>query len=202
MDIVSTSNPSFIGTFNNSEPAVDPIKLRRTRAKFILGASIDVTSCEIPSDEKTLHGLPAKLVDMATVVVPQGLDHEGPFSEIIVPEYFPPGSIMLFETQLQEYDVSLDAFCASGAQEAFSELDLVDLNVVLHRADGEERDATGGTFGVYDIPGLGKMVYCGLEGWMHPLRHIMRYNDLGHPLCGHLREGSWALDYVVNRLEQ
>jgi glycogen debranching enzyme len=181
---------------------VNPIKLRRTRAKFILGANIDISSYEVPTDTKTLRGLPSKLVEMATVVVPQGLDHEGPYAEVVVPEYFPPGSIMLFETQLQEYDASLDAFCSSGAQEAFSALSLVDLNVILHRADGEERDATDGQFGVYDIPGLGKMVYCGLEGWMHPLRSIMRYNDLGHPLCAHLREGTWALDYVYKRLTE
>lgn len=137
---------------------------------------------------------------MPTVVPPQGLDGEGPFSEIVVPESFPPGSIMLFETQMVELDTDLDTFCASGAQEAFGELDLVDLNVVLHRAEGEERDATKGEIGAYDIPGSGKLVYCGLEGWMHPLRHIMRYNDMGHPLCGHLRDGAWALDYIQSRL--
>ena len=71
---------------------------------------------------------------MPEVVVPQGLDDEGPYSEIVVPEYFPSGSIMLFETHLQELDADLDAFCASGAQEAFGDLDLVDLNVVLYRA--------------------------------------------------------------------
>ncbi|KAJ7634145.1 glycoside hydrolase family 13 protein [Mycena polygramma] len=179
---------------------IDPIKLRRTRVKFILGASLDITSYDAPKDDKTLRGMPTKLVEMDPLVVPQGLDGEGPFSEIIVPEYFPPGSIMLFETHLHEHDASLDAFCTSGAKEAFDDLDLVDLNVLLYRAEGEERDASGGEFGVYDIPGLGNMVYCGLEGWMHPLRHIMRYNDLGHPLCGHLREGSWALDYVHKRL--
>jgi glycogen debranching enzyme len=139
---------------------------------------------------------------MPSVVVPQGIDLEGPYAEIVVPEYFPPGSILVFETQLQQFDAGLDAFCASGAQEAFENLNLVDLNVVLHRADVEERDATDGVFGAYEMPGLGKMVYCGLEGWMHPLRHIMRYNDLGHPLCGHLRQGSWALDYVYQRLTQ
>ncbi|RDB20804.1 Glycogen debranching enzyme [Hypsizygus marmoreus] len=179
---------------------MSPTILRRTRAKFILGASIDITSYEIPKDAKTLHGLPSKLVEMAPVVVPQGLDHEGPYAEVIVPEYFPPGSIMVFETQLQEHDASLDAFCSEGAQNAFKDLDLVDLNVILYRADGEERDATDGKFGGYDVPGLGKLVYCGLEGWMHPLRHIMRYNDLGHPLCAHLREGNWALEYAHQRL--
>ncbi|KAG5721186.1 Glycogen debranching enzyme [Termitomyces sp. T112] len=179
---------------------IDPIKLRRTRAKFILGANINVSSYQVPKTTTSLQGMPAELVEMAPVVVPQGLDYEGPYAEIIVPEYFPPGSIMIFETQLQNFDASLDEFCSQGAQEVFDTLDLVDLNVILHRADGEERDVTDGKFGVYDVPGHGKLVYCGLEGWMHPLRHIMRYNDLGHPLCAHLREGNWALDYVYERL--
>jgi glycogen debranching enzyme len=29
---------------------------------------------------------------------------------------------------------------------------------------------------------------------MFPLRQIIASNDLGHPLCAHLREGSWAMD--------
>ena len=107
---------------------------------------------------------------------------------------------MLFETQLEDYDANLERFCGSGVQEAFADLSLVDLNVVLYRADSEERDATRGEFGVYSVPGFGDAVYCGLEGWMHPLKHIMRYNDLGHPLCAHLRDGTWALDYVSSRL--
>lgn len=179
---------------------VSPIKLRRTKVDFILGASVDIQSYEIPSDPTTLTGLPVKIVEMPPLNISEGRDHEGPYSEIVVPDYFPPGSIMLFKTYLKDHDASLDAFCASGAQEVFGALDLVELNVILHRADGEERDATGGEFGAYEVPGLGKAVYCGLEGWMHSLRHIMRYNDLGHPLCGHLRDGSWALDYVHARL--
>ena len=96
----------------------------------------------------------------------------------------------------------MDAHCVNGATEAFADLDLVDLNVILFRADGEERDATGGKDGTYNVPGLSNLVYCGLEGWMHPLRHVMRYNDLGHPLCGHLRDGFWAFEYIIDRLER
>jgi glycogen debranching enzyme len=139
---------------------------------------------------------------MAPVVISEMHDEKGPFSEIVVPDYFPPGSVMLFETQLEDHDLELDIFCSSGAQDAFKDLDLVDLNVVLYRADVEERDATEGVYGVYVVPGLGKLMYCGLEGWMHPLRSIMSSNDLGHPLCRHLRDGSWALDYVHRRLTQ
>lgn len=181
-------------------PAVNPIKLRRTRAKFVLGATLEISAYAVPKDPSTIRGLPSKLVDIPEIIVPQGLDSEGPYSEIIVPEFFPPSSIMIFETYLQDLDTELDTFCLTGAQEVFGELDLVDLNAVLFRADGEERDATDGEYGVYDIPGSGKLVYCGLEGWMHPLRHIMRYNDLGHSLCGHLREGTWAMDYIHARL--
>ena len=165
-----------------------------------MGSTLEISSYDVERDPNTLHGLASKLIDMSEVVIPQGLDDEGLYSDIIVPEHFPPGSVMVFETHLQELDADLDMFCASGAQEAFSDLDLVDLNVILYRANGEERDVTGGKFGEYDIPGLGKTVYCGLEGWMHPLRHVMRYNDLGHPLCAHLRQGTWTMDYIHSRL--
>ncbi|EJF64264.1 glycoside hydrolase family 13 protein [Dichomitus squalens LYAD-421 SS1] len=179
---------------------ITPIKLRSTKAKFLYGAHIDFSSYEDTADQTTLRGMAGKLVEMPQVVVPQGMDAEGPYAEIVVPEYFPPGTIMLFETHLQGLDSSLDQFCSSGAEEAFGDLDLVNLNVVLFRAEGEERDATGGEIGTYNVPGIGNLVYSGFEGWMHPLRHIMRYNDLGHPLCGHLREGAWAFDYVHSRL--
>lgn len=167
-----------------------------------MGASIDIPSYESQNDPKNLKGLPSKLVELSAPIVKESVDNEGPYSEITVPDSFPPGSILVFETLLQDHDASLDAFCVAGSQAAFGDLGLVDLNIVLHRAEGEERDATAGKFGVYDVPKLGKMTYCGLEGWMHPLRHIMRFNDLGHPLCDHLRAGTWALDYVHARLSE
>lgn len=179
---------------------VNPIQLRRTRAKYILGASIEIPSYELPNDDQYLKGLPSKLVDIAAASIARKSDDSGPFSEIAVPENFPPGSIMIFETQIEDFDADLEAFCKEGAYDSVKDLNLVDLNVVLHRADVEERDATNGVYGAYDIPNSGKLVYCGLEGWMHPLRHVMRYNDLGHPLCGHLRDGSWAFDYIHQRL--
>jgi glycogen debranching enzyme len=178
---------------------VDPVKLRRTKAKFVYGATVDV-SYDYTKDTEKLTGLKSTFVELPAVVAPQGMDGEGPFTDIIVPESFPPGSIMIFETEIVGLDADLEAFCSQGASDAFSGLDLIDLNVVLHRADGEERDATSGQIGAYEIPGLGKLVYCGLEGWMHPLRHIMQHNDLGHPLCGHLRDGTWAFDYISSRL--
>lgn len=34
------------------------------------------------------------------------------------------------------------------------------------------------------------------------IRKIQENNDLGHPLCGNLREGTWLASYIVNRLRR
>jgi glycogen debranching enzyme len=81
-------------------------------------------------------------------------------------------------------------------------LDLVDLNFVLYKCDAEERDASAGRDGAYAIPDYGQLVYAGLQGWWSVLEPIIRENNLGHPLCNHLREGQWALDFIVGRLDR
>lgn len=177
---------------------VEPIRLRGSSARFIFGASVEFT--DGAPDPHTITGIPSKLRYLRAVSPSWGNDGQGPYSNITVPDYFPPGSIMIFETQLEGLDPTLDNFCGSGAEDAFQDLDHVDLNILLFRAEEEELDATGNEIGVYDVPGFGKLKYCGLEGWMHPLRHIIQHNDLGHTLCSHLREGTWALDYVATRL--
>ena len=142
------------------------------------------------------------LADLPPVSLNLGSDHDGSYSEIIVPDTFPPGSIMVFSTQMEGVSPNLDDYLREGLDSAVAELSLIDLNVMLYRADGEERDATAGEIGAYNVPNLGNLVYCGLEGWMHPLRHVMRYNDLGHPIAAHLREGTWAMDYIHSRLSR
>lgn len=179
---------------------VKPTKLVRTKVHFILGFSIEIPSYEMDPDDEFICGLPSQLIEIANVTVTEGSSNDGTFSEINIPEFFPPGSILLFVTQLQGVETNLDDFCKQGADEALKTLDLIDLNVILYRADGEERDATNGEIGTYNIPGYGNLVYAGLEGWMAPLRPIMRHNDLGHALCDQLRQGPWAPEYIHHRL--
>lgn len=194
--VAHTAYPHSLGSKDRGH--IEPIRLRGSSAKFVFGASIEFA--EVVSIPNTITGIPSKLVHLKTVLPHWGRDDQGPYSEITVPDYFPPGSVMIFETQLEGMDPTLDKLCGSGAEDAFQDLDLVDLNVLLYRADGEEMDATDGKISVYDVPGFGKLKYCGLEGWMHPLKQVIQHNDLGHPLCGHLREGSWPLDYMSTRL--
>lgn len=153
------------------------MRLRGTKAHFIMGSTLEVVSNKDPSDKTTLKGLPSKLVPVEATgveMIRTGSDGEGCYS-----------------------------FVRSGAEEAFAPLSVVDLNIMLFRTDGEERDLSEGRDGVYNVPGLyPKLTYCGLEGWMHSLRYVIRTNDLGHPLCAHLRDGSWAFDYVVGRLKK
>jgi len=81
-----------------------------------------------------------------------------------------------------------------------SDLSLIDLNRVLYRChEEEEKEGWGG--GVYEIPGFGKFVYCGLQGIMSILSCIRHDDDLGHPFCDNLRQGNWVMDYTCNRLK-
>jgi glycogen debranching enzyme len=72
----------------------------------------------------------------------------------------------------------------------------------LYRCEAEELDSSDGKDGVYEIPGHGKLVYAGFQGWWSILKNIIQANDLAHPLCQHLRHGQWALDYISGRLER
>jgi glycogen debranching enzyme len=143
---------------DRTDDTVKPIKLSRTKIRHILGAGIK-THLDQWQDDANLHrGIPSELLEIAAPEIKTGHDDDGAYSEVVVPAEFPPGSILLFETDMevsyayiharesadvQEISRDLDEICTSGADEAFGDLDLVDLNVVLHRADGEERDATG-----------------------------------------------------------
>jgi len=199
---------------SNDRGFVAPMKLRRTKAALILGSSLEILSRKNLSDDTKLRGFESKLtpIEFGAVdhLIKPGSDSDGEFIEIIVPKHFPPGSLILFKTWMEGMKLdqgemkgqNLESFIGSGATEKFNGLNAVDLNFVLYRTDGEERDSSEGRDGVYDVPGIGRNVYCGLEGWMHHLKYIIRTNDLGHPLCAHLRDGPWAFEYVLERLRR
>jgi glycogen debranching enzyme len=94
---------------------VNHIKLRRQKASYIFGYSISIPSYEPVKTPALLRGLPSKLSPVPPGAAVEGSDAEGPFTDIIVPENFPPGSMMVFATSMTGLDPSLDALCHSGA---------------------------------------------------------------------------------------
>ena len=191
--------------YGNATPYLTPVLLAGTKAKLIGAWSLEVDDGEAArkaaaEDKDLLRGLPSRTVDLKNV----GLDIQERQTVITIPEHFSPGSIALFETWIPgaEHSDGLDSFISSGTGEAFGKLDLVDLNFLMYRCGAEELDSSGGKEDVYIIPNYGKLVYAGLQGWWSVLRDVIYYNDLGHPICSHLRDGQWALDHIVGRLER
>lgn len=191
--------------YGNGNGGFRKTNLPGTKAKLIGSWNLEVdntteTRARIIGDKSELSGLPSQTHNI------EGIDvvFTGNETTINIPEYFPPGSIALFETWVPSADHAegLDDYITSGARAAFNDVDLTDLNFILYRCDAEEKDSSKGEDGTYHIPGYGNLVYAGLQGWWSVLRDIVSDNNLGHPLCCHLREGQWALDYCVGRLER
>lgn len=199
--IAHTAYPGY----GNGNGAFSSVRLSGTKARHLGSWMLEVDSSDeatkdVESDTTYLRGLPSRVVDVPGI----RMEVQGDTTVITVRDKFPPGSIALFETWIPaaEHSAGLDNYVTSGARAAMSELDLVDLNFLLYRCEAEERSGSDGKDGVYEIPGHGKLVYAGLQGWWSLLKNIIRDNNLAHPLCQNLRDGQWALDYTVGRLER
>lgn len=191
--------------YGNGNGAFQPVHLGGTKVKPLGSWKLEVDDSteareRVVGDKSVLKGLPSRTKDIRGVTA----EYDGANTVISVPETFPPGSIALFETWVPaaEHSEGLDKYVTSGARAAFKDLKLRHLNFVLYRCDPEEHDTNDDRDGCYNVPGYGTLVYAGLQGWWSVLRDIVRNNDLGHPLCQHLRDGQWALDYCVGRLEK
>ena len=188
--------------YGSGNGALAPAHLAETKAKLIGCWKLEVDNSEDTRNSvisrKKLEGLPSSLTNIPGV----GIDEQPSETILTMPGHFPPGSIALFQTWIPstEHSEGLDGFVTSGGKEAFGALSLIDLNFVLYRCEPEEHDLMGGDDGVYSIPGYGNLVYAGLQGWWSILKNVVRDNDLGHPICQHLREGKWALDWIASRL--
>lgn len=180
--------------------SLDPISLTGTKARA-LGAWKLVVGANEPRkglDQDALLGLPSEVLDLPEA----NIATEGDNTVIRPPDEFPPGSITLLETWIPSTDSTenLSSFVTTGAEEAFQSVDAVGLNFTLYRCDAEERDSSKGARGVYTIPNHGPLVYAGLTGWWSVLEDIIKRNDLGHPLCSNLRDGQWAMDFLIARM--
>ncbi|ODV93555.1 hypothetical protein PACTADRAFT_19024 [Pachysolen tannophilus NRRL Y-2460] len=177
-----------------------PIYLAGTKAKPEFSYSLVKIGEPDESPSKFINPVPTKLETLPEPTVEYDFDKKE--TKITLPDKFPQGSIAILSTSVLTCNDELDKFVRTGAIEATRLLTLVDLNVLIYRCESEERDASAGRDGVYNVPNYGNLVYAGLQGWISALGNAISDNDLSHPLVEHLRNGYWALDYIVNRLDK
>jgi glycogen debranching enzyme len=79
---------------------VKPIKLSRTKISYLMGATLKTRYDEFKEDPEMFHGIPSTLEEISEPVIRTGHDHDGVYTEVVVPEKFEPGSIMLFTTDM------------------------------------------------------------------------------------------------------
>ncbi|KAH3671298.1 hypothetical protein OGAPHI_000521 [Ogataea philodendri] len=184
--------------YQDGDQSLAPIRLSGSKVKHLFAYTLVRTGDDPKPSENFLESVPVDLREIS----PLNVDVDGNDSLINLPVEFPQGSIAVLSTEIPGCDDSLDHFVRSEALEAAKNLTLLDINAILYRCESEERDASAGTEGVYDVPGFGRLVYAGIQGWISVLRDIIRHNDLAHPLSDHLRSGTWALDYIPQRLSK
>ncbi|KTW30644.1 glycogen debranching enzyme [Pneumocystis carinii B80] len=190
------AHTAFFSHHGNNK--IEPIILRGTKADVIFSLSLAVNSSENLEDSNFIKGFSSTTIELDSPIITVKEDLEGIFTCVEIPKEFPPGSIFLLKTWIENVDEKLDDFISSDLDKAMENLDLTDLNAVMYRCNQEEYDTINN--GTYNIPDFGDLVYCGFEGWMTLFNEIIQNNNLDHPLCKHLRQGQWALDYIVQRL--
>uniref|UniRef100_A0A5S6QS88 4-alpha-glucanotransferase n=1 Tax=Trichuris muris TaxID=70415 RepID=A0A5S6QS88_TRIMR len=103
---------------------------------------------------------------------------------------FPPESVQ----EIQDFRST-----APDLKSILHAVSLSDYNRVLFRCENEQvKDEL--SMGAYEVPGIGKLPYCGLYSIIHHLNKMRLSNDMEHPLCHHLRQGNWLPDYITKRL--
>ncbi|KAK6049525.1 Amylo-alpha-1,6-glucosidase [Cooperia oncophora] len=123
---------------------------------------------------------------------------------------FPSGSVIGFKIRLSDKARTsigtLRAVIAGNAELekelafVLDSITLQDFHHLFFTTDAEEKVSIG--HGAYNIPNFGQLVYCGLHGLIPLLNRIRENNDLGHPLCANLRDGTWLCEYISFRLEK
>lgn len=186
--------------FQDGDQNLSPIVLTGAKASSKFSYSLVNKSKELSGDnDGYIHPIKTELIELDPINC--NFNSETSTTTLSMPDYFPQGSIAVVATETLGCNEELDDFVRTGAISAAKNLSLIDINAILYRCESEERDASNGENGTYNIPNYGNLVYAGIQGWVSVLRQMIEQNDLAHPLADHLRQGTWALDYVVNRLK-
>ena len=76
-----------------------PIRLSQTNVKYVFGVTLRTRFSEWQDDPKVHRGIPSTVEDLPEPTIRLGREGEE-YAEIVVPDAFDPGSIMVFATDM------------------------------------------------------------------------------------------------------
>lgn len=179
----------------------EPISLNldHTLVKFEFGYSLKTNDYyQQPMESIHIQGLPSHLETLEAPLI--NIDQGNNSVHISFSDCFSPGSIYVLKIAIHHWTMQDFNLVSTLPENTIKDLDLLDCNVILYRCQIEENDSTG--HGVYVVPGIGPLVYAGLQGFMSVLLNQKDVYKENHPLFKHLEQGNWAFDYIYQRLER
>lgn len=191
----------------DSDETCPPVKLEASKAEFDKGWSITVKDNDVEDNDasdsaveskKRIPRIPVELKLLSPIEPEVGENgstiHLPPSTE------FPQGSIAIWKTSRIFDADKIEHLVREDAEESVADLSLLDINVLMYHAEGEEKASTDWKRGVYTVPDMGPLVYAGLQGWESHLENVVKEQNLGHPICANIRNGLWAFEYLIERL--
>src|SRR5690606_13457784 len=76
--------------------------LRGTSVQLIFSRSLKIISRAMEQDAGCLDGLISEVVELKAPIITRKTDSQGTYTEVVVPEYFPGGSIILLKTTIDK----------------------------------------------------------------------------------------------------
>lgn len=178
------------------------VELEASKAEFSKGWSIstNIKSDDVndAKDSDRILRTPVEL-NLLPAIEPE-VDEHGSTITLPPPSEFPQGSIAVWRTSRLFDADKIESLVRESADDSVAKLTLLDINFLLYHAQGEEGACTDWKRGVYSVPGMGPLVYAGLQGWESHLTKIAKEQNLGHPICDNIRDGLWAFEYLIERL--
>lgn len=118
-----------------------------------------------------------------------------------------PGAVIVLTGQVPSDETKKLAEYASLSnpkinQEILENLTLLELNQILFSCKKEEMSNKGNEHGVYNLPSHGEFPYAGFAGvYQYLLDQSQSVSSDWKPLAANMSEGTWLLEYLVNRID-
>uniref|UniRef100_A0A8R1HSN3 Glycogen debranching enzyme n=1 Tax=Caenorhabditis japonica TaxID=281687 RepID=A0A8R1HSN3_CAEJA len=203
--VVVVSHTAFSKHYNHHSGGLKHIPIGGVLEKALFEMKLTETSPEWGvDDQEVLIGLSNFSLEVKEdIPLDQGTMFQihGEYIELT---NFPSGAVVAFKIRpSDEANSAINSIHSSSSIDddlsiALSKIPFQSFSQLLFHCECEDYSTI--QQGGYDIPNFGKFVYCGLQGMIPILDKIRDHNDLGHPLCQNLRDGTWLCDYIVARL--